>query len=190
MERWNRTSAHQIFQITFRNFQKLLAWGLEGEWCWHVQSEAGRSKGSVLSKWRYAKVAALYSMCEFLLLNVHGSEKACYGRGRVGKGDRRVKPQNRRQPRIPRLPWTAARTTGCAIRNVNTSGIAQRPPHHAIAVPTAMQNRVTETMSVAPPLGNDWNKRSPTLSLAQHHQFDLFWASFFVRVQLTSLLLI
>ena len=30
------------------------------------------------------------------------------------------------------------------------SGIAQRPPHHAVAVPTAMQNRVTK--SVAPPL--------------------------------------
>ena len=35
------------------------------------------------------------------------------------------------------------------------SGIAQRPPHHAIAVPAAMQNRVTKTMSVAPPLGNN-----------------------------------
>ena len=35
------------------------------------------------------------------------------------------------------------------------SGIAQRPQHHAIAVPTAMQNRVTKTMSVAPPLGNN-----------------------------------
>ena len=33
------------------------------------------------------------------------------------------------------------------------SGIVQRPPHHATAVPTAMQNRVTKTMSVAPPLG-------------------------------------
>ena len=33
------------------------------------------------------------------------------------------------------------------------SGIAQRPQHHAIAVPTAMQNR--DTMSVAPPLGNN-----------------------------------
>ena len=29
------------------------------------------------------------------------------------KGDRRVKPRNRRQPGRPRLPWTAARTTGC-----------------------------------------------------------------------------
>ena len=26
-------------------------------------------------------------------------------------------------------------------------GVAQRPPHRAIAVPTAMQNRVTKTMS-------------------------------------------
>ena len=45
------------------------------------------------------------------------------------------------------------------------SGIAQRPQHHAIAVPTAMQNRFTKTMSVAPPLGNNRSKRSPTLSL-------------------------
>ena len=71
-------------------------------------------------------------------------------------------------------------------------GIAQRPPHHTIAVPTSMQNRVIKTMSIALPLGNNQNKRSPTLSLAQHHlpALDLFWASFFVRVQLTSLLLI
>ena len=62
------------------------------------------------------------------------------------------------------------------------SGIA---PHHAIAVPTVMQNRVTKTMSVAPPLGNNRSKRSPALSLAQHHlpALDLFWASCFVRVQ-------
>ena len=39
------------------------------------------------------------------------------------KGDRRVKPRNRRQPGRPRLPRTAARTTGCygsvrpALRN-------------------------------------------------------------------------
>ena len=35
-------------------------------------------------------------------------------------------------------------------------------------------------------------KKSNSLSLAQHHlpPLDLFWASFFVRVQLTSLLLI
>ena len=33
------------------------------------------------------------------------------------------------------------------------SSIAQRP--RTIAVPTAMQNRVTKTMSVVPPLGNN-----------------------------------
>jgi len=53
---------------------------------------------------------------------------------------------------------------------------------------------VKKTMSVAPPLGNNWSKRNQTLSLSivQHHlpALDLFWASFFVRVQLTSLLLI
>ena len=35
------------------------------------------------------------------------------------------------------------------------SGIAQRLPHYAIAVPPAVQNRVTKTMSVTPPLGNN-----------------------------------
>ena len=29
------------------------------------------------------------------------------------KGDRRVKPRNRRKPGQPRLPWTAARTSKC-----------------------------------------------------------------------------
>ena len=35
------------------------------------------------------------------------------------------------------------------------SGIRQQLPHHAIAVPTARLNRVTKTMPVAPPLGNN-----------------------------------
>ena len=33
--------------------------------------------------------------------------------------------------------------------------IAQQLPYHAIAVSTAMLNRVTKTTSVAPPLGNN-----------------------------------
>ena len=46
------------------------------------------------------------------------------------------------------------------------SGIAQRPQHHAIAVPTAVLNRVTKTMSVAPPLGSKLKqKKSNSLSL-------------------------
>ena len=43
------------------------------------------------------------------------------------------------------------------------SGIAQQLPYHAIAVPTAVQSRVTKTMSVAPPLGNSGSERSPAL---------------------------
>ena len=98
------------------------------------------------------------------------------------KGDRRVKPQR------PRLPWTAARTTKCygSVRPALHSKLL----HHAIAVPTAMQNRVTRTMSVAPPLGNNWSKRSPNLAQLHCPALDLFWVNFFVRVQLTSLLLI
>ena len=66
------------------------------------------------------------------------------------------------------------------LRAYFSTGIAQRRQHHAIAVPTAMQNRVTKTVSVAPPLGNNWSKRSPTI--AQHHlpALDLFWANFFL----------
>ena len=45
------------------------------------------------------------------------------------------------------------------------SGIAQRPQHHAVDVPTPVQSRVTKTLSIAPPVGNNWSKRSPTLSL-------------------------
>ena len=91
------------------------------------------------------------------------------------------------------------------------SGIAQRLPHHAIAVPTAMQNRVTKTISVAPPLGDNWSKRSPALKPSSTSLLlissGLTWGSsttslllisprpakvsnFLLRVQLTSLLLI
>ena len=67
--------------------------------------------------------------------------------------------------------------------------------HHAIAVPTAMQNRVTKTMSVAPPLGNKWlkQKKSNSLSESSPAPPPCSWClgySFFVRVQLISLLLI
>ena len=44
--------------------------------------------------------------------------------------------------------------------------------------------RLSHSSWALPPLGNNWSKRSPILSLAQHHltALDLFWASFFVRV--------
>ena len=69
------------------------------------------------------------------------------------------------------------------------SGIARLPPHHVIAVPTAMQNSYNVR---SPAVGKQLKQKSSSLSIAQHHlpAFDLFWASFFLRVQLTSLLLI
>ena len=59
------------------------------------------------------------------------------------------------------------------------SGIAQRPPHHTIAVPTTMQNSHNVR---SPAVGKQFKqKKSSSLSLAQHHlpALDLFWASFF-----------
>ena len=56
-----------------------------------------------------------------------------------------MKPRDRRQPERPRLPWTAARpaTRQCPL------GIVQQLTYHAVSFPTAMQNRVTKTISVA-----------------------------------------
>jgi len=49
------------------------------------------------------------------------------------------------------MPWTAVRTAKCygSVR----FAIAQQLVYHAITVPTAVRNRVTKTMSVAPLLG-------------------------------------
>ena len=46
-------------------------------------------------------------------------------------------------------------------------------------------------MFVAPPLGTEAKEVQLSLSVAQHHlpPLDLFWADFFVRVTLTSLIL-
>ena len=70
------------------------------------------------------------------------------------------------------------------------SGIAHRPQHHAIAVPTAMQNSHKDNVRSSA-VGKQLEQKKSN-SLARHHlpALDLFWASFFVRVQLTSLLLI
>ena len=72
------------------------------------------------------------------------------------------------------------------------SGIAQRPPHHEIAVPTAMQNSHKDNVRSSAIGKQLKQKKSNSLSLAQHHlsALNFFWASFFVRVQLTSLFLI
>ena len=76
------------------------------------------------------------------------------------RGDRRVKPRNRRQPGRPRLPWTAARTTGCygSVRPASRSDYSTTQ---------LLCRTVTMTMSVASLLGNNCSRRSPTLSHTQ-----------------------
>ena len=51
--------------------------------------------------------------------------------------------------------WPVDRRQNNRMLRQCPSGTAQRPPRHTIAVPTAMQNRVTKTRFVAPPLGNN-----------------------------------
>ena len=67
------------------------------------------------------------------------------------KGDRRVKPRNRRQPGRPRLPWTAART-----KCYGSVRPALHSDHHTMQLLSQLLCRtVTKTMSVALPLGNN-----------------------------------
>ena len=108
----------------------------------------------------------------------------------MGKGvDRRVKPRNGRQPGRPRLPWTAAGTTGC-LGSVRPRA-ATTAPSNCCPNCYAKQSHKDNVRSSA--VGKQLKqKKSSSLSVAQHHLpvLDLFWASFSLRVQLTSLLLI
>ena len=86
----------------------------------------------------------------------------------------------------PERLWTAARTMEVLRRC--PLAIAQRLVHCAIALSTAVLDRVTKTMSVAPLLTNNLDnskqKTSNLLSPAPPRcsTHDLFWAK--VRVQL------
>ena len=77
-----------------------------------------------------------------------------------GKGKKEWWFNHRRQPGKPRMLWTATRTTKMSRQCPLT--IAQQVMYCAIAISTAVQNRVTKTMSIAPLLRNNWCKRSPT----------------------------
>ena len=89
------------------------------------------------------------------------------------KGDRRVKPRNRR----PRL-HVDRRQNNKMLRQC-PSGIVQRPPHHAIAVPPAMQNSYKD--SVRSSAVGKQLKQKKSNSQAQHHlpahlpPLDLAW---------------
>ena len=73
-----------------------------------------------------------------------------------------------------------------AVSVRHCAGATARP--RPVAVPTAMQNRVTKTLSVAPPLGNNWKRQKKSNSLSSRLLISSGLAS--SRFQPTSLLLI
>ena len=102
----------------------------------------------------------------FMLLNVHGGEMAYWGRGQSQwEGDERVKGSTAETARKrPERPWTAARTMEVLRRC--PLAIAQRLVHCAIALSTAVLDRVTKTISVAPLLTNNLdNSKQKTSNL-------------------------
>ena len=126
-----------------------------------------------------------------MVLYVHRGEFAVLGTGTEWEGDDRVKARPRKPPEKDRTerPWTAARTMEVLRRC--PLAIAQRLVHCAIAVSTAVLDRVTKTMSVAPLLTNNLDnskqKTSNLLSPAPPPYFDLFWANLKVQLHLPPL---
>ena len=87
------------------------------------------------------------------------------GTGTEWEGGERVKGSTAKTARKrPKRPWTAARTMEVLRRC--PLAIAQRLVHCAIAVSTAVLDRVTKTMSVAPLLTNNLdNSKQKTSNL-------------------------
>ena len=85
------------------------------------------------------------------------------GTGTEWEGDGRVKGSTAETVRKrPERPWTAARTMEVVRRC--PLAIAQRLVHCAIAVSTAVLDRVTKTMSVAPLLTNNLDNSKQKMS--------------------------
>ena len=123
-----------------------------------------------------------------VLAAVHGLSRRSFSRRREGLS--RTGTSGKGGQKSETSKQAPTRKTKAAVDRLQCpSGIAQRPQHHVIAVPTAIQNRVTKTMSVASWLGNEAKEVQLSLSIYSP-ALDLFRASFFLRVQLTSLLLI
>ena len=97
------------------------------------------------------------------------------------KGERSVKPRDRHQPRRPRLPWTAARTTKIMLRQSSVRHCAA-----TTAPPSCCPNCYAEHShkdSVNSSAVGKQMKRKKSNSQAQLHlpALDLFWAN--LRVQ-------
>ena len=96
------------------------------------------------------------------MLNVHGERDDLLGTGdRVGKRARVIGSTAETARKRPERPWTAARTMEVLRRC--PLAIAQRLVHCAIALSTAVLDRVTKTMSTAV---DEQLAQSPTCSPA------------------------
>ena len=83
--------------------------------------------------------------------------RACWYRRpfRVGKGGQKSETSKQAPNRKTKAAVGRRQNNKILRYIVSAEHCSQRPPHHAIAVPTAMQNKVTKTMSLTPPLGNN-----------------------------------
>ena len=98
------------------------------------------------------------------------------GRGQSGKGTREWKAQPQKLPEKDQRLWTAARTM--EVLRQRPLAIAQRLVHCAIAVSTAVLDRVTKTMSVALLLTNNLdNSEAKNVQLAQPSSTSLLMIS-------------
>ena len=105
-----------------------------------------------------------------------------------GKGGQKRETSKQAQPRSPKLPWTAARTTACYGSVCPALQVTTAPCNccpNCYAEQSHKDN--VRSSAVGKPL-----KQKKSNSLVQHHlpALDFFWANFFMRVQLTFLLLI
>ena len=103
----------------------------------------------------------------FMLLYVHGGEMAYQGQGQSGNGTREWKARPRKPPEKDWRdcgPWTAARTM--EVLRQCPLATAQRLVHCTVALSTAVQDRITKTMSIAPLLMNNLdNSKQKTSNL-------------------------
>ena len=107
----------------------------------------------------------------------------------IRDGDEWEKPQSRQAPTRKTKAAVDRRQNNKMLRQC-PSGIAQRPPHHAVAVLTAMQNSHKDNGRSSAVMKQLKQKKSNPQAQLHLPALDLFWASLFLRVELTSLLLI
>ena len=89
-------------------------------------------------------------MSEFLLLDVHGVEKAYLGRGRVGKGGQKSETSKQAPTRKTKAAVDRRQNNRMLIKG--SVRPALRSEHRTTQL-LCRTDRVTKTVSVAPPLG-------------------------------------